>query len=303
MHIHIASMHLGTQTSLDAACGVLLHCNDLVEKYLTTSPVLRFKGLKLYDTGASVSTDICDAPTELASLVRELRLRFWSLGYVAKASEMPPRIPFFEGNVIPSGAEFALSDGKVSVWSPRITLMKLHGADLSRKKREATASFKSATKHNNGVVVEDGIARKLTLNDFFGIPASVIQRFENHDFGSQTVERLDLLSLVNNTGHIEYNIAGRCGVTHYMYFKPGMTAMEVINDLIKNEHITGDEDIAGLHIAVSTDNSCQRSVDNLGVNLEMKPGMEMHMQVTSRETQDYAERELQTTPELFLVSV
>ncbi|KAJ2465529.1 hypothetical protein GGI03_002613 [Coemansia sp. RSA 2337] len=202
MHIHIASMHLGTQTSLDAACGVLLHCNDLVEKYLTTSPVLRFKGLKLYDTGASVSTDICDAPTELASLVRELRLRFWSLGYVAKASEMPPRIPFFEGNVIPSGAEFALSDGKVSVWSPRITLMKLHGADLSRKKREATASFKSATKHNNGVVVEDGIARKLTLNDFFGIPASVIQRFENHDFGSQTVERLDLLSLVNNTGHV-----------------------------------------------------------------------------------------------------
>ncbi|KAJ2106698.1 hypothetical protein GGI16_001827 [Coemansia sp. S142-1] len=270
MHIHIASMHLGTQASLDAACGVLQHCNDLVEKYLTTNPVLRFKGLKLYDTGASVTTNICDAPTEFASLVRELRLRFWSLGYVAKASEMPPRIPFFEGNVIPSGAEFALSDGKVSVWSPRITLMKLHGADLSRKKREATASFKSATKHNNGVVVEDGIARKLTLNDFFGIPASVIQR---------------------------------CGVTHYMYFKPGMTAMEVINNLIKNEHITGDEDIAGLHIAVSTDNSCQRIVDNLGVSLEMKPGMEMHMQVTSRETQDYAERELQTTPELFLVSV
>ncbi|KAJ2862962.1 hypothetical protein GGH94_003929 [Coemansia aciculifera] len=202
MHIHIASMHLGTQASLDAASGVLQCCNDLVEKYLTTNPVLRFKGLKLYDTGASVTTNICDVPTELTSLVRELRLQFWSLGYVAKASEMPPRIPFFEDNVIPSGGEFTLSDGKVSVWNPRITLMKLHGADLSRKKREATASFKSAMKHNNGVVFEDGIARKLTLNDFFGIPASVIQRFENHDLGSQTVDRLDLLSLVNNTGHV-----------------------------------------------------------------------------------------------------
>ncbi|KAJ2810588.1 hypothetical protein H4S07_002584, partial [Coemansia furcata] len=178
LHIHIASMHLGSQASLDAASSVLQCCNDLVAKYLTSNPVLQFTGLKSNDSGAVVSATSHEVSTELALLVRELRLRFWSLGYVDKSKAMPPRTPFFEDNVIPSGGEFALSGGKVSGWSPRITLMKLHGADLSRMRREATASFKSATKHNNGVVVEDGVSRKLTLNDFFGIPASVLQRFE-----------------------------------------------------------------------------------------------------------------------------
>ncbi|KAJ2455798.1 hypothetical protein GGF42_003364 [Coemansia sp. RSA 2424] len=178
LHIHIASMHLGTQAALDAASDVLQHCRDSVERHLTTKPVLQFKGLKSHDTGAVVSANGCDMPTELTCLVRELRLRFWSLGYVATAGAMPPRVPFFADNVIPGGGEFTVTGGKVVGWNPRIALMRVQGADLSRKKKEATASFKSATKNNGGVVVEDGIARKLTINDFFGIPPSVFQQFE-----------------------------------------------------------------------------------------------------------------------------
>ncbi|KAJ2569950.1 hypothetical protein GGH95_004253 [Coemansia sp. RSA 1836] len=116
---------------------------------------------------------------------------------------MPPRVPFFADNVIPGGGEFTVTGGKVVGWNPRIALMRVQGADLSRKKKEATASFKSATKNNGGVVVEDGIARKLTINDFFGIPPSVFQQFEDHDFGSQTVDRIDLLSMVNSNSKVQ----------------------------------------------------------------------------------------------------
>ncbi|KAJ2910096.1 hypothetical protein GGI21_001217 [Coemansia aciculifera] len=179
LYIPVASMHLGTQASLDAASDVLQRSRDLVERHLTTTkPVLQFKGLTSHDTGAVVSTSDCNVPSELLFLVRELRLRFWSLGYVAKASTMPPHIPYFVDNVAPSGSEFTVTGGKISSWTPRITLMRVQGTDLSRKKKEATASFKSATKKGGGVVVEDGVARKLTINDFFGIPSSVFQPFE-----------------------------------------------------------------------------------------------------------------------------
>ncbi|KAJ2744101.1 hypothetical protein GGI20_003241 [Coemansia sp. BCRC 34301] len=203
LYIHVASMHLGTQASLDAASDVLQCCTDLVARHLTAKPVLQFRGLKSHDTGAVVSANGCNVSTELALLIRELRLRFWSLGYANRAGVLPPRVPFFADNVIPVGSEFTVSGGKVSSWSPRIALMRVQGGDLSRKKKQATASFKSATKNNGGVVVEDGIARKLTINDFFGIPPSVFQQYENHDFGSQAVDRIDLLSMVNNNSHVQ----------------------------------------------------------------------------------------------------
>ncbi|KAJ2023111.1 hypothetical protein IWW57_004254 [Coemansia sp. S610] len=199
----IASMHLGSQASIDAACSVLEHSNDLVKKHLTASPVVHYKGLKSNGSGTVISTRSCIMPAELAGLARDLRLRFWSLGYVANAKTMPKRTPFFEDNVIPDGTEWEASCGKLTGWKPQITLIRLHGTDLARKMREATASFKSATKHNKGVVVENGVSRKITLNDFFGIPESALKLFEQHDFGSQTVDRLDLLSLVNNDGPVQ----------------------------------------------------------------------------------------------------
>ncbi|KAJ2492438.1 hypothetical protein IWW37_001485 [Coemansia sp. RSA 2050] len=230
--IPIASMHLSSQASIDAACSVLEHSNDLVEKHLTANPIVHFKGLKSNGAGTVISTRDCDMPAELAGLVRDLRLRFWSLGYVANSKTMPRRTPFFEDNVIPDGSELKVSDGKLTGWKPQITLIRLHGTDLARKMREATASLKSATKHNNGVVVESGVSRKITLNDFFGVPESALKLFESkynesttdmilieagvvltislfsmvhveHDFGSQTIDRLDLLSMVNNDGPVQ----------------------------------------------------------------------------------------------------
>ncbi|KAJ2731597.1 hypothetical protein IW152_004415 [Coemansia sp. BCRC 34962] len=179
--IPIASMHLSSQASIDAACSVLEHSNDLVEKHLTANPIVHFKGLKSNGAGTVISTRDCDMPAELAGLVRDLRLRFWSLGYVANSKTMPRRTPFFEDNVIPDGSELKVSDGKLTGWKPQITLIRLHGTDLARKMREATASLKSATKHNNGVVVESGVSRKITLNDFFGVPESALKLFESND--------------------------------------------------------------------------------------------------------------------------
>ncbi|KAJ1823391.1 hypothetical protein LPJ60_001598 [Coemansia sp. RSA 2675] len=102
---------------------------------------------------------------------------------------------------------------------------------------------------------------------------------------------------------IEYNIAGKFGTTYYVYFRPGMSAREVIGDLLSNERISGDVDIAGLHIETSTNNDYHRTVDNVEAELGMKPGMEMSMKVFGSDACRYAERELPTTPDLLAVQL
>ncbi|KAJ2459650.1 hypothetical protein GGF42_001335 [Coemansia sp. RSA 2424] len=93
---------------------------------------------------------------------------------------------------------------------------------------------------------------------------------------------------------IEYNIFGKYGNQFFMYFKPDVTANDVIRDFIKHERlgINGGD----LHVEVSTSSSNKTVVHNVDESLQMKPGVEICMHIFSREAQDGMVGATQTAP-------
>ncbi|KAJ1998534.1 hypothetical protein GGI04_004957 [Coemansia thaxteri] len=92
---------------------------------------------------------------------------------------------------------------------------------------------------------------------------------------------------------IEFNIMGACGQQYYMYFSSGITAKDVVSDLIRHEKINADIDASMLHIEVSTNSNDWLPIGNIGVALGMQPGVELHLRVFSATEQESAETEQQ----------
>ncbi|KAJ2335927.1 hypothetical protein GGI00_001108 [Coemansia sp. RSA 2681] len=93
---------------------------------------------------------------------------------------------------------------------------------------------------------------------------------------------------------IEYSIFGKHGNRFFMYFKPDVTANDVIRDFIKHERlgINGGD----LHVEVSTSSINKAAVQNVDESLQMKPGVEICMHIFSREAWDCTAGATQAAP-------
>ncbi|KAJ1897187.1 hypothetical protein LPJ66_003530 [Kickxella alabastrina] len=205
VHLTLCAMHLGDENAVNHASKLLSESNDLLSKYLVSAdkPTVTIKGVGFLDSGRVVHANVQPMSPEFMGLVRELRLRFWSHGYSECA--LPPSVPFFKDGLISDGSEKSVTGGRMGPWSPHATLMKMRGDNLLRLKRQATASLKSATKnqgtkaapsHAKADSDADEETKKVTLNDFFGIPHALHEPFREFELGTQVIARIELLSML-----------------------------------------------------------------------------------------------------------
>ncbi|KAJ1961612.1 hypothetical protein GGI12_003148 [Dipsacomyces acuminosporus] len=193
MHLTLGVMHLGSDSAINGAHDLLEGSTDLVQKHLTRNPTIALKGIGTFGSNRVVYAKAKDSSGELARFVRELRLRFWSNGYAESPPKAPPYTPFFQNNEIPDGPPREITAGKVDDWAPHATLMKIRGTDFAHVKRLAKGSFQAASRKKEAVC--DNAGKKQTFSNYFSIPPAAFEPFNDHEFGTFVLRRIELVSM------------------------------------------------------------------------------------------------------------
>ncbi|ORX65559.1 hypothetical protein DL89DRAFT_310775 [Linderina pennispora] len=185
-HVTLGTMFL-EKHDIPGAVDLLESFADLVNEYIQEPPKLTLKGIGNFGGNRVVFANV-DASHGFQSLVRDIRVIFWSHGYSNTPLLAPRRVPYFGNDIVPHGSAFQVTSGHVMDWKPHATLMKERSLAMPVSVKKAREQIKSSlAKLENSETPRKKPATK--------IPGFVFENFMNHSFGSQIVSRIELLSM------------------------------------------------------------------------------------------------------------
>ncbi|KAJ1953194.1 hypothetical protein EC988_003132, partial [Linderina pennispora] len=121
-HVTLGTMFL-EKHDIPGAVELLESFADLVNEYIQEPPRLTLKGIGNFGGNRVVFANV-NASHGLQSLVRDIRVIFWSHGYSNTPLLAPRRVPYFGNDIVPYGSAFQVTSGHVMDWKPHATLMK-----------------------------------------------------------------------------------------------------------------------------------------------------------------------------------